>query len=581
MTVINGVPQQEFDFIVVGGGTAGCVVAGRLSENPNVSVLVIEAGAGNPKEVDPITTPARAFELRGSKWDWAYKTTLIDRPDYTRVEKPNTRGKVLGGSSCLNYYTWIRGSKATFDDWSAYGGDEWNWDACKVYFDKPATFHDDEELLPAHLQHIGTSGPIHVSPAELVPEVAPYRAALKKAWVSKGEKLNDEIYDGEMHGLATAVSSIYKGVRSSSWVFVDGKPNVHILAETNSKRIVLDEGRAIGVEVIARDGSELLFRAKQEVIVSSGVFESPKLLMLSGIGPESTLNAHGIEPKVISPHVGQNLLDHPILSHVFKLKDGYGLDQHLLRAGPERDGALAAYRKKHEGPLGSGLLELVGLPRIDEQLKTSKEYREYLKKNGGVDPFGPGGQPHFEVDFVPMFCDAFQWHIPAPPTGDYLTVIVDLLRPLSKNGVVTLNSSDPLAPPNVNINFFSHDLDLIALREGVRFIDDIVMNGEGMKDIIEGEYPWPLPRSSDEAMIKTILERSQTGFHPCGTARLSANVDEGVVNSKLQVHGVERLRVIDASVIPVIPDCRIQNSVYMIAEKGSDMIKAAYPDLYQ
>ncbi|KAF6822649.1 glucose-methanol-choline oxidoreductase (SMG1) [Colletotrichum plurivorum] len=581
MTFITCTHTSDFDFIVVGGGTAGCVVAGRLAENPNVKVLVIEAGVSNPKDNEAIMTPARAFELRGSKWDWGYKTTMIDRPEYTRIEKPNTRGKVLGGSSCLNYYTWIRGSAATFNDWAPFGGDEWTWDSCREYFDKPATFHDDQNQFPKHLQHIGTSGPIQVAPAELVAEAAPFRDALKKAWVSQGEKLNDEIYDGEMHGLATAVSSIYKGVRSSSWRYLEGKPNVTVIGQTNSKRLIIENGMALGVEVIGPDGEDLTFRAKYEVIVSSGVYETPKLLLLSGIGPKKTLDSFGIDTVVNSPHVGQNLLDHPIMPHVFKLKDGYGLDQHLLRAGPEKDGAVSAYHWKHKGPLSSGLLELIGLPRIDDRLKNCEEYREYLEKNGGVDPFGPGGQPHFEIDFVPMFCDAFQWHIPTPPQGDYFTVIVDLLRPLSQNGTVTLNSTNPLEQPNININFFSNDLDLIAMREGVRFVDNIIMNGEGMKDIIESDYPWPMPRSSDEAMIKMILERSQTGFHPCGTARMSQNIEQGVVDSKLQVHGVENLRVIDASVIPVIPDCRIQNAVYMIGEKASDIIKAAYPELYQ
>lgn len=179
-----------------------------------------------------------------------------------------------------------------------------------------------------------------------------------------------------------------------------------------------------------------------------------------------------------------------------------------------------------------------------------------------------------------MFSDAFQWHFPTPPDGDWLTVIVDLMRPLSRNGEVKLNSTDPMEQPYININFFSNDLDLIALREGVRFIDDIIMNGDGMKDIVSGDYPWPMPRNSDEAMIKMILERSQTGFHPCGTCRLSMNISQGVVNSKLKVHGVSGLRVVDASIFPVIPDCRIQNVVYMVAEKGADMIKAEYPGLF-
>ena len=148
--------------------------------------------------------------------------------------------------------------------------------------------------------------------------------------------------------------------------------------------------------------------------------------------------------------------------------------------------------------------------------------------------------------------------------GDWLTVIVDLMRPLSRGGEVRLNSADPLDQPYINLNFFSHDLDLIALREGVRFVDDILMNGEGMRDIISDDYPWPMPRNSDEAMIKTILERSQTGFHPCGTLRLSKDISQGVVGPELKVRGVAGLRAIDASVFPILPDCRIQNDVYYV-----------------
>ena len=166
-----------------------------------------------------------------------------------------------------------------------------------------------------------------------------------------------------------------------------------------------------------------------------------------------------------------------------------------------------------------------------------------------------------------MFCDAFQWHFPAPPTGDYFTIIVDLLRPVSPPGEVRLLSPDFRKLPYINLNFFADDLDLIALREGTRFVDDIVTNGEGMKDLIGEDYPWPMPRASDEAMNKAILQRSQTGFHPCGTCRMSQDIRQGVVDGKLRVHGIKGLRVIDASTFPVIPDCRIQNVVYMVAEK--------------
>ncbi|KAF2247854.1 GMC oxidoreductase [Trematosphaeria pertusa] len=571
---------QEYDFIIVGGGTAGNVVAGRLAENPDVSILVIEAGIGNPTEVADITTPSRAFALRGGKHDWAYKTTMIARPDYERVEKPNTRGKALGGSSCLNYYTWVPGSAATFDEWAEFGGPEWTWENCQEYLKKPVNYHDDNGLYDPALKSVGRNGPLDVSHSNLVPELKPFRNALSSAWVSKGERLTENIYSGTMHGLVHCMNSIYKGIRSTSGAFVTGKPNITILASTNSKKINFDSTTATSVTVLVNGKAELTFLANKEIIISQGVFESPKLLMLSGIGPEKELAAHNITPVVVSEHVGQNLLDHPIMPYVRRLKDGLGLDGHLLRPGPAHDGAITAYNKNRTGPASSGLLELVGFPRIDSYLANSKEYNKYKKANGGVDPFGPGGQPHFEIDFVPMFSDAFQWHIPTPPTGDYLTVIVDLLRPLSRNGYVKLNSTDPLEQPYINLNFFSNDLDLVAMREGCRMVDDMLTTGEGMRDIIGEDYPWPMPRYSDEAMKKTILERSQTGFHPCGTCRLSQSIEQGVVDPELKVHGTQNLRVIDASVIPVIPDCRIQNSVYMIGEKGADIIKAAYPVFY-
>jgi choline dehydrogenase len=339
--------------------------------------------------------------------------------------------------------------------------------------------------------------------------------------VSKGGELTDDVHNGTMRGLWPSTNSIYNGKRSSSWKYLEGKPNVVVMPQTNAKKLLFEGTKAVRVEVIKPNGNVVALRAKYEVVVSLGVYESPKLLMLSGIGPKETLDKHGVEVVAESPHVGQNLLDHPIMPHVFKLKDGVGLDHHLLRAGPEKDAAVSAYTWKNQGPYTSGLLELVGLPRIDDRLAKYPGYLKAKEENGGKDPFGPDGQPHFEVDFVPMFSDAFQWHFPAPPQGDYLTVIVDLLRPMSRNGVVTLKSTDPLEQADIKINFFSNDLDLIALREGVAYIDDMLKNGEGMKDLIEGDYPWNMPLTSGEAMSRQILERSQTGFRKFTTPIIS------------------------------------------------------------
>ncbi|KAI9929321.1 hypothetical protein ASPWEDRAFT_69425 [Aspergillus wentii DTO 134E9] len=574
--------QSKYDFIIVGGGTAGNTIAGRLAENPNVRILIVEAGISNPDEIDEITTPSKAFGLRGSQYDWAYKSTMIKRDDYERIEKPNTRGKTLGGSSCANYFTWIPGSKPTFDDWEEFGGKDWTWDNCVDYLRKCATYHDDEKLYPNELSKIGTGGPLQISHAELVPEMKPFRDALTQAWVSKGESLTEDIYSGEMKGLTHCVDTIYKGQRQGSYLFLKNKPNVSVLSGAISKRLIIDPTThtCAGVTVInATTGTELSVYASREVIISQGVFETPKLLMLSGVGPAAELSKHGVDVLVNSPHVGQHLLDHPIVPFVLKIKDGYGLDDHLLRTGPLNNAAVAAYQHDKTGPVGSGLLELVGFPRIDERLQKYPEYREAKAANKGKDPFGPAGQPHFELDFVGMFSSAFQWHYPVPKEGNYMTVIVDLLRPLSE-GEVTLNGNNPLVQPNINLNFFGLDLDILAMREGVRWTYDLLTKGAGFKDIVLNEYPWEMPLDSDEEMKKAVLDRSQTGFHPCGTARLSKNIGQGVVDSRLRVHGIKNLRIADASIIPVIPDCRIQNSVYMIGEKGADIIKAEHQDLY-
>ncbi|KAJ5129093.1 hypothetical protein N7526_007259 [Penicillium atrosanguineum] len=573
MTVKDG---ARFDFVVVGGGTAGNTVASRLAENPNATVLVLEAGVGNPHEIDEITTPAEAMDLRNSKYDWAYKTTMVKRDDYERVEKPNTRGKALGGSSSLNYFTWVPGCKPTFDMWAEYGGKEWTWDHLVHYLRKSATYHDDEKIYPEYLKKIGLGGPIPIAHSELIPEMQPFRDRLTKAWKSTGQPMTDNVFDGELNGLTHSVNTIYKGQRSGSFLALQNKPNVTILAEVHSKCLVIDEADRIckGVTVITASGDELSFYATREVIISEGVFESPKLLMLSGIGPKEELTKHGIRTLVDSPHVGQHLLDHPGVPFVLRMKEGYGMDGHILRKGPQHTKALAAYKKNHGGPMGSGFLEMVGFPRIDKYLEKDSDYRKAKAANGGVDPFS------LLLDFVCLFGSAFQWHYPTPKTGEYMTVMVDLVRPVSDPGEVTLNSADPLQQANINLNYFNNDLDVIAIREGIRYSYDILKHGEGFKDIIEDEYPWEMPLDDDALMKRTVLDRSQTSFHPCGTTRLSKSIDQGVVDPGLKVHGIKNLRVADASVIPVIPDCRIQNSVYMCAEKGADMIKADHRDLY-
>ena len=573
----------HFDFVIVGGGTAGNVVAGRLAENPNVNVLVVEAGIGNPWDVELVTTPALAQEIRHTDSDWDYKATFVDRGVWVRTDKQCSRGRALGGSSAGNYFSWVPGCKPTFDRWAEYGGQEWTWEPLVPYLRKSATYHDDAGLYSPDLKKIGAGGPLPIAHAELLEEMKPFREAVIKAWTSRGKPLTEDIFDGEMNGLTHSVNSIYKGQRSGSYLFVKDKPNVTILSEVRSKRLIIDyaDRTAKGVTIIDGSGNERSFYANREVILSQGVFESPKLLMLSGVGPARELAKHGIDVLVDSRHVGQHLFDHPGVPFVLRVKDGYGLDSVVLRGGPKHDAAVAAYQKDHSGPLASGLLELIGLPRIDEYLEKDPTYRAAKAANGGLDPFSPEGQPHFEIDFVCAFGSAFQWQYPTPEEGDHITVMVDLVRPVYDGGEVTLNSDDPHEQPNIKLNFLSNELDIIGLREGIRFAYDVLTKGDGFKDLVVSQYPWDMPLHSDELMRTSIQDRVQTSYHPCGTARLSRNIEQGVVGPALKVHGVDKLRVVDASIIPIIPDCRIQNSVYMICEKGADLIKADHTDLYK
>jgi choline dehydrogenase len=236
--------------------------------------------------------------------------------------------------------------------WEEYGGKEWTWEPLVPYLRKSVTYHDDAGLFPKELKKIGAGGPIPIAHADLMPEMGHFRELLTKAWKSTGEPVSENIFDGEMRGLVHSVNTIYKGRRSGSFLAAAGKQNITILPEVISKRLIIDNAdRAVkGVTVITGSGKELSYYATRKVIVSQGVFETPKLLMLSGIGPAAELAKHNIPPVVDYPHVGQHLLDHPGVPFALRVKDNYSMDSHVLRKGPLRSQVLSAYSKGHTVP---------------------------------------------------------------------------------------------------------------------------------------------------------------------------------------------------------------------------------------
>lgn len=266
-------------------------------------------------------------------------------------------------------------------------------------------YHDDQSLYDPDFSRIGRDGPLNVAHAELLPETEQFRHALTTAWTSEGHAVKEDIYDGEVFGLTHCINTIYGGVRSNSAVYVSGKDNVDFMFFSVATKINFEnttDGTAVvaSVTVVDRDQNPQTILVRKEVIVAGGVFETPKLLLLSGIGPRRELARHGLDPVVVSEHLGENLLDHPILPHVFQLRNDTGLDHILLQEGHHHDTAKKQYEKDKAGPLASGLLEMVDFPRIDDRLENYEEYRKAKEENDGKDPFGPEGQPHFEIDFV-------------------------------------------------------------------------------------------------------------------------------------------------------------------------------------
>lgn len=404
----------------------------------------------------------------------------------------------------------------------------------------------------------------------------PLAEQLTSAWKSRGYRMNVESISSEAGGLMCPLRTVYKGTRSLGACFVRGKSNITIHGKSFAHRVVINHDAAEGI-IVQEHGGGGFYKSRQEVILCCGVFESPKLLMLSGIGPMEQLSHHGIPCVTDSPHVGRNLQDHPVMAQVFQVKDNLSMDCYL-RPGSERDKAILQHQQSRTGPLTSGLLGMAAFSRIDDRLKTCKKWREATQEIG-CDPLGPENQPHVGIDFVNCYAKPLLPRFDPPSGGAYMTTIISLLRPQSR-GTVSLASNNPNDKPVINLNMLAKPVDVSGLREGIRFINEVLENGESIRDVIIKEYPNRTPQNLDKDLEQHIHRRLLAGNDSCGTCRMGRDTQQGVVDSRLRVYGTKKLRVIDASVFPVIPDARLLNTVYMIAEKGAEMIKEDHEDLW-
>lgn len=526
-------PDHEmFDYVIVGAGSAGCVLANRLTEDSSVSVLLLEAGPAD--DADEIKIPAAFPNLFRTKWDWSYETTPQKHMDDQRAFWP--RMKALGGCSSMNAMIYIRGMKADYDRWRRdFGAVGWGYDEVVPYFVRA------EGNTRLHGSGHGADGPLHV-------EDRRYTHELSEAWVRAavafGVPATDDFNGPDNRGAGSYQVTCKNGHR---WSTADGylrpamdRPNLTVRTGAEVDRLWLDGTRAVGVHY-RHDGKETSVQAGSEVILSGGAINSPQLLMLSGIGPAQHLRDLGIDVAVDLPGVGENLHDHPVTPLLWRTRGT--TDLAVDYQTPLR---LVQWQLTGRGPLASNVGEVgaffdsrAGLPGPDIQLIVA-----------------PSG----------FYDNGFR-----EPAGRMFTAGVTLVDVASR-GRLRLRSTDPRWKPDIDPDYFADPVDMDALVAGIRTTIDIASQPAIAKYLDEPFLPSTMDRNDEDALRAHIRAWTQTLFHPVGTCAMGTT-EQSVVDPELKVHGVQGLRVVDASVMPRIIRGNTNAPTVMIGEKAADLIR--------
>lgn len=524
---------ETFDYIIVGAGSAGCVVANRLSADPRNKVLLLEAG---PSDRNFLLHMPAAFSMTAHRrrFEWGYscerEPAVLDR----RFSCP--RGRVLGGSSAINAMCFVRGHAQDFDDWASSGLTEWSYAHCLPYFRKLETFSNGED------EYRGATGPLNVT--------APtYSNSLNEVFLSAAEQAGfrrlADTNGADQEGFGPVDQTIHNGRRVTTATAyltpVRQRPNLAIRTGITVKRILMDGSRAMGVECKQRD-KDVTLHASGEIVLSAGAINSPQILMLSGIGPARHLQDLNIPVMADRPEVGRNLQDHLDVSVRVECLQPVSVMPTLRR--PRKLLAGLQWLLRKSGAAATNHFEAAGYVRTQQGLR----------------------QPNIQLLFIPLLVSPEGTHYPYAH-GYQATVMP--LRPKSR-GAVTLNGADPMAPPRLNFNYLNDPEDLPELRGGVQCLRQIF--AQPAFDAYRGQEIGPGAHvTENEELDAYILQQVKPNYHPCGTCRMGAD-EAAIVDPHGCVRGCSGLRVIDASIFPSITSGNINAPTIMLAEKLSDAI---------